>query len=1300
FSNPPSRHRPTVGGNYLVEATDSKGCISRDDVFINYKDTANFKLPAVPAVVCENANGFNNTYIIEAGGSYPTYTWSKDGVNFNPSIPPNKHKPNSRGTYKVTIADINGCPASDQVFVNYFVPTALKLNSNPAGNISCWNKLTTLTPTPGFNPYVWTTNNGVNIPINTGSITPKQSGTYSVVGTDLNGCKSGDQASITFVPDFNLELGDIRATCSNVTYKIDATKPNIVSYVWTTSAGVSVPDNRTSVFEVNKPGFYSVKLTDNNGCTDQDTLEVKVTDKIIVNLGADRPECFNNRVPLNATPNFAKYEWTNSAGVTNPGLTTSQFFPTKTGNYSVKVTDASGNCTDEDTVSIVFVPDFGFELKNNPNEVICYNIGGSIESKDPKYNTGYQWNWSVPSGEPQPANNVVKIDPKTSGRYIIKIVDPATLCDDRDTVDITYSNLTLGYNLGDPNKRVCFNIMDSITSTLPKFRDKSQYTWDWPLLPAQFPNSDGKTVVFPTKSGKYAARITDIYRCTALDTVDVNFISDFNSNLDKGNKFVCADSAYTLNAGPGFDYYNWQGGPQGPNLPTYTPPRKDGRYYVTVTKVGCNKKDSVDLTFVPAIKLNLNLSGDHYICYEDPGVLTVSEGFDSYTWSGSTNTTNTYTPPKVNGDYIVTVKLKTCPASDTASLTFVPDFRIAPWNPGIVCGEDSISLSGGRTGGFIFDWQDGSHDTIYYPRASGTVRLVKTDILSKCKAEQSTLIDFVTRPKDFDVPDANKCPERSITITATGSEFTRFVWGENSPNPFTTRNPGIFYVEGFTAKGNCGFKDTVTVRNFALDTLDLGYDETKPVIVCSYDRFTLHAGPEYKSYKWFPGGSEDSTFVPTSSGPQQVNVVDKNDCQQTDLMLLTINKVDKPDLGKDTILCSSTDYALLIPPNKYTFIEWNDKTSNTKYTPKGGDSLITVKVSKKLENVECFNGDSAIVRVARPFNLNIGKDTIVCSGSEFLLDPKKDYYTYDWKYTSKVILDDVNDSFLLVSQKKTLKPDTTGNYRLIVSGEFNCKDSAGIFIDYFKFTPPVPQTPSICIGETATFNGGSNYNSYIWKNTSGTIVGRAQFLSTKIGGTYTLILEKEECLIHDTTEVTLTTRALPAIRSLLNDTNTILNKRLTLCYDVDKIERILAVGDTSYQYRWSILPDTNQFVSNINVVDLQLGGTYHISVMDTTGCKFSDTVLVAFTDSCFRIPNLFTPNFDERNDKFQVKGIRANTWDLSVFNRWGDKVYYEEGYNNTWDGGNVTDGIYYYLLENPKDNKSYKGWLQIIGRKD
>jgi gliding motility-associated-like protein len=77
------------------------------------------------------------------------------------------------------------------------------------------------------------------------------------------------------------------------------------------------------------------------------------------------------------------------------------------------------------------------------------------------------------------------------------------------------------------------------------------------------------------------------------------------------------------------------------------------------------------------------------------------------------------------------------------------------------------------------------------------------------------------------------------------------------------------------------------------------------------------------------------------------------------------------------------------------------------------------------------------------------------------------------------------------------------------------------------------------------------------------------------------------------------------------------------------------------------------------------------------------------------IPNVFTPNSDQQNDFFAPR-IGGCPPRLQVFSRWGQQVYENAAYQNTWDGAGLASGVYYYLLTPPDGSPAVKGWVELV----
>ncbi len=126
----------------------------------------------------------------------------------------------------------------------------------------------------------------------------------------------------------------------------------------------------------------------------------------------------------------------------------------------------------------------------------------------------------------------------------------------------------------------------------------------------------------------------------------------------------------------------------------------------------------------------------------------------------------------------------------------------------------------------------------------------------------------------------------------------------------------------------------------------------------------------------------------------------------------------------------------------------------------------------------------------------------------------------------------------------------------------------------------------------------------------------------------------------------------------------------------------------------------------------------HLVVLEvehpSSGCKDTESMVVQlYTDpsKTLKVPNVFTPDNDGKNDCFTIEGIdpscdEARVW---IYDRWGILIF--EGYLPTqcWNGelrnteGKLPNGVYYYLMtiknKNPKkdsETRKINGVIQLI----
>ncbi len=115
-------------------------------------------------------------------------------------------------------------------------------------------------------------------------------------------------------------------------------------------------------------------------------------------------------------------------------------------------------------------------------------------------------------------------------------------------------------------------------------------------------------------------------------------------------------------------------------------------------------------------------------------------------------------------------------------------------------------------------------------------------------------------------------------------------------------------------------------------------------------------------------------------------------------------------------------------------------------------------------------------------------------------------------------------------------------------------------------------------------------------------------------------------------------------------------------------------------------------------------GYYFLEVTTPAGCIGSDSIYVeekCLDDVVF--PNAFTPNNDGMNEVFQAYGIGVKSFNMKIFDRWGEKVFESNDIDNSWDGTYahhfVHDGIYVCVIQYSMDGvnvRMKKGRIALI----
>lgn len=119
--------------------------------------------------------------------------------------------------------------------------------------------------------------------------------------------------------------------------------------------------------------------------------------------------------------------------------------------------------------------------------------------------------------------------------------------------------------------------------------------------------------------------------------------------------------------------------------------------------------------------------------------------------------------------------------------------------------------------------------------------------------------------------------------------------------------------------------------------------------------------------------------------------------------------------------------------------------------------------------------------------------------------------------------------------------------------------------------------------------------------------------------------------------------------------------------------------------------------STLPFYEAESEGEYHVLV--TTPCFLIYDSIHVYTEDCgLIVPNIITPNEDGINDFFEIINLDmlAYKWSLTIYNRWGKQVYYNETYKNNWNAIELSDGVYYYIIQSKDTIDSYKGSVSVV----
>lgn len=374
-------------GSHFVIVVDGAGC----------RDTVYFTITEPPALlanatgtdaICNNDN--SGSVCANGSGGNPgayTYQWQSctGGTVYSGSCVNNLFA----GCYVVTISDAQQCKSLDTITISQ--PPGFSFSSTQ-DSVSCYNGTdgsATIFPTGGMLPYTYLWDNGQP----TQTATGLDANFHSVTVTDNVGCQAVTLVQVKEPTRFKVDsLITHGVPCfggfggSATVYGSGGTLP--FSYLWNNSEATQTITDISS-------GFYTVTITDGNGCTDDESGLVTAPQALLLQLQSFTGETCANACNGSATVKAFggvspyTYIWSDPSIPTN----VSTYNALCPGAYIVTVEDANG-CTQ--TVNINISAAIALSANTVPTDPKCSNTSdGSIVTTSSGGAQPHAYAWST-----------------------------------------------------------------------------------------------------------------------------------------------------------------------------------------------------------------------------------------------------------------------------------------------------------------------------------------------------------------------------------------------------------------------------------------------------------------------------------------------------------------------------------------------------------------------------------------------------------------------------------------------------------------------------------------------------------------------------------------------------------------------------------------------------------------------------------------------------------------------------------------------------------------------------------------
>jgi gliding motility-associated-like protein len=1009
-------------------------------------------------------------------------------------------------------------------------------------------------------------------------------------------------------------------------------------------------------------GSYSITVTDQNGCSVTASFTVGQPGMLTTSVTGVNATCYgetNGSASTTVTGGTGPYSYLWSNFRTTPGVSN-----LGAGTYFVIITDANG-CGAND--SVVITQPTPVTVTFHTTSVACFGSStGSVSANANGGTPGYSFLWSTGA-------TTSSITSLSAATYTLTVTDNNG-CKTVDSVTINQPGILTA--TGNVTNVHCTNTQDG-SIQLTATGGTAPYTYHWN-------NGDSSATIVGLAGGAYTVTITDANSCTVSLSFNVNTPTPIVSSV-VSTSIACHgsnDGSATLTVSGGTPPYTffWSNFQVTQNISGLS----GGIYYVIITdSAGCTHRDSAIVTEPSQVFLTTTVT--NITCFNSNNGainLTVTGGNPIYTYAWSNGFTTQNISNLGGGTYVVTVTDGNGCTSTTSVVLGNPSSLLTNFvvHNDLCNGDNNGSIDliqSGGTPNYTFVWNTTPADTtpdisglaagtytVTVTDGSGCVNIDSATVLQPTPLYTSGVIKNVTCHGDSD---------GAIMVVAYGGTLPySYLWSNGSSTP------DIYQLGG----GNY-FVTVQDANGCIVSSLYVVHEPLPLTGVLTTTNVTCFGGSNGTAVESASGGSvpyqylwndfvTDPSRTGLSAGRYVVLLTDSNGCHLYDSTFITQPTQIQIDGAVTNASCydaatGGVNISVSGGMPGYNYLWTTSATTQNISSVTYGTYTVTVTDASLCSVTDSFD-------ITQPLQIFVstltdkpscfsGSNGSVSAVAEQGIPP----YTYQWSTTP-------------VQTSTTASGLTAGSYVVTVTDAHGCSVTAvQVLTQPDSIAVNSNVTAAHCFntasGEViAAVSGGSG--PYVYQ-LNGILQANDTFAGLLPGNYVVLVTDQNGCdgegkftvnapgqisvSLTVTDQIILTGMKTQLVANATSDTTIINYFWSPLTLDSASVFDFSGCGDSLDCATPYIMPPfTNVFT---------------VTVENADSCFASDTVTVIVNPNNVEfIPTAFTPNGDGLNDRFTFDILGASEVEVTIFDRWGERIYYNPAQTNgvgtaeAWDG--------------------------------